>query len=309
MIPAHHSASPDVQDLDHRVQSVLRQGDQVLLAPVCPQGDLPLHEAFHVADLIPDGRCLFIPHGRRCVLHILLQFFQDAFIIPAQETQDSLHHLPVCLFSALSGAGRKAPADIIVHTGTFQGFGRQRLCAGTDRENIPHSFDYLANSIGADIRSEIPCAVLLHFPAELQPWKRLPHINLQIGIVLVILQQDIVIGFMKLDQVAFQDQRFQVGLAQQDVKIIDMGNHRCHFGRMGCITEIAPHPVFQVDRLAHIDNLACRVLHQVATGRVRKHPDLLFQLFTPSDHCRFSPFLSGIKRSGAPASVVFIPGC
>ena len=101
----------------------------------------------------------------------------------------------------------------------------------------------------------------------------------------VILQQDVVIRFVQFDQVAFKDQRFQVGFAQQDVEIADMRDHRFHLGRVGRLPEIAPDPVLQVHGLAHIDDLARVVLHQVTAGRVRQHPDLFFQSFAPAVHC------------------------
>ena len=83
---------------------------------------------------------------------------------------------------------------------------------------------------------------------------------------------------MELYQVAFQCQRLQIGIAQQDVKVIHLRHHGGYLGGMLLGMEIAAHAVFQVDRLAHIDDLAL-MLHQVAAGAVGQHGQLGSQVF------------------------------
>ena len=165
MIAAYHPAAPDIQDLDHRVQPVLGQGNQVLLAAVCPQGNLSFHQALHIPDLVPDRRGFFKTQRRSRLFHILFQFLQHTVIVPAQETQNTLHHFPVCFLRAFSCAGSQASADVIIHTGPFGRLRRQNLFAGADGKHIPHRFNHLAYRIGADIRSEILCPVHFHYPA------------------------------------------------------------------------------------------------------------------------------------------------
>ena len=43
MVAADHAAAADVDQLNHGVQPVLRNGEDVLLAPVSLDGDLPFH--------------------------------------------------------------------------------------------------------------------------------------------------------------------------------------------------------------------------------------------------------------------------
>ena len=289
MISSDHPPAAHIKDLDHRVQPVLRHCDQVLLAPVGPQGDLSFHQAFHVADPVADLRCLLVAHGRRRFLHVLLQPPDHHRVVAAQETQDALHHFPVGFLRAQARAGRQTAADVVVHAGALRVLRRQRLAAGADREDVPHGLDHLPDRVRADIRPEILRAVLLHPAAQLQPGKRLAQVNLQVGIVFVILEQDVVIRFVLLDQVAFQDQGFQVRFAQEDVEIVDMGDHGRYLRRMGRVPEIAPDPVFQVHRLADVDDRPGSVLHQITAGGIRQHPDLLLQLLTPVGHRRL-PF-------------------
>ena len=86
-----------------------------------------------------------------------------------------------------------------------------------------------------------------------------------------------------LDQVAFQAQSFQVGVAQQHVEIGDMGNHCRYLGGVSGIAEVGADAVFQVDGLADVDDGTLRVLHQVAAGAFRQLGDLQLQVFTPVD--------------------------
>ena len=105
----------------------------------------------------------------------------------------------------------------------------------------------------------------------------------------VIDAKDVVIRFVQFDQIAFQDQRFQVRLAQQHVKIVNVRDHCRHLGGMRRIPEIAPHPVLQVDGFADVDDLTRGILHQITAWGIRQHPDLFLQFFSPVDHCLF-PF-------------------
>ena len=91
---------------------------------------------------------------------------------------------------------------------------------------------------------------------------------------------------MELYQVAFQRQRLQIGIAQQDVKVIHLRHHGGYLGGMLLGMEIAAHAVFQVDRFAHIDDLAL-MLHQVAAGAVGQHGQLGSQVFAQHRARRF----------------------
>ena len=69
---------------------------------------------------------------------------------------------------------------------------------------------------------------------------------------------------MQFDQVALEDQRLEVGFAQQDVKIVDVGDHRVHLRRMDGITKITADPVLQVHSFSDVYDGAFPVFHQVA---------------------------------------------
>ena len=69
---------------------------------------------------------------------------------------------------------------------------------------------------------------------------------------------------MPLDEGIFQDQGLKLAVGNDDVKVVDLGHHGPGlFGVGGQIGKILAHPVFQGLGLAHIDDLALGVLHDV----------------------------------------------
>ena len=305
MIPSDHPSAPDIQDLHHGVQAVLCQRDQVLFTAVCSKCDLALHQAPDLLHFIADLRCLLISHFRRGFFHLFLKLFEHQLIIPVQEVQYAAHHFRVFRFRTFPGARRHAAAEFPVHAGTLRADRRKRLPAGAKRKHIPYGFNHLAYCVCADIRAKIFSTVPFHPAGDFQPRKRLTEIRFQVGIVLVVLKQYVVIRFMVFDQIAFEDQCFQVGFAQEDLKIVDVGDHGFHFGRMCGIPEIAPDAVLEIDRLPDIDHRAVPVLHQVTSGRIRQHADLLFEFFAPVFHRYFSALTSACSSSIPVCSVVW----
>ena len=95
--------------------------------------------------------------------------------------------------------------------------------------------------------------------------------------MLIILQKDVILRLMQLDQVAFQNQRFEVRIAEHDIKIIDPGDHRAHLDRVRLgVGKILADAVFEVDRLADVDDFPL-AFHQVATRTGRQFFNFEFQ--------------------------------
>ena len=91
--------------------------------------------------------------------------------------------------------------------------------------------------------------------------------DLDIKVPLVILQQNVVLWLMLLDETAFQHQSLIFGVGDDVVIIIDLGHHFCHLGGMiRRPAEIAGDPLFQILRLADINDLPGLLLHDVYAG-------------------------------------------
>ena len=288
VVAADHASAADVENVYHRVQAVLGQGDDVLFAAVGLDGNLPFHQALHVADFIPQRSGSLVLHLGGAVHHVLAQHLQHLVVIAAQEGQHAVHHVPVFRLGALAGAGGHALADLIIDAGAGGILQRQLLAAGAQGKYAAHRLDHLADRRRADVGPEVLHAVLGlgalgHAAGQFKPGEGLLQVDTQIRIMLVILEEDVVVGFVQLDEVALQAQGLQVGGAQEDVEIVNVGDHRGHLGGMLGVTEIGAHPVFEVHRLADVDDRALRVLHEVAAGGFGQHGDLGLQLFAPID--------------------------
>ena len=289
VVAADHAAAADVDQLNHGVQPVLRNGEDVLLAPVGLDGDLPFHQPLHVADFVADDGSALVLHLCRVVHHFAVQHVQYLLVVAAEERQHAVHHVPVLLFGAFSGARCEAFADFVVDARAAGCFQRQFLPARPQGEHAANCVDDLPNRRRADVWAEVLRAVLLHPPGEGQARERLFQVDAQVRIMLIVLEKDVVVRFMQLDEVAFEAQRFEVAVAQENVEVVDVGNHGGDFRRVLRVAEVGADAVFEVDRLADVDNRAVFVLHQVAAGAFGQHPDFQLQLFAPVDFCHKIP--------------------
>ena len=289
MVAADHASAPDVENMHHRVQTILGQGDDILLAPVGLDGNLAFHQALHIADLVAKGGGALVLHSGSAVHHVLAQHLEHLLVVSPQEGQHTVHHVPVGLFGTLARTGRHALANLIVDAGPGGRLQRQFLAAGSQRKHAAHRLDHLPDCRSADVGAEVlhtvllPSGLLFYAPCQLQTRKGLLQIHSQVGIMLVILQEDVIVRLVQLDEVALQAQRLQIGIAQEDIEIVDMTDHRRNLGGVLRITEIGAHAVLQIDRLADIDDGALRILHQVAARAFGEHADLGFELLTPVD--------------------------
>ena len=93
--------------------------------------------------------------------------------------------------------------------------------------------------------------------------------DFDVGVAFVILELDVIKRLVFLDQVHFQDQRFQLRTDDDPFNILDFVYQlTCPgiFPRAGM--EIGTHSVADVYCLAHINYLSLVILHQVTAGLV-----------------------------------------
>ena len=212
VVAAEHPPAAHIDDLHHGVQAVLAEGDDVLLAAVGADGDLPLHQPAHVPDLVAVGGGFLVLHALRGLLHAAGQLVNDRLVIAGEEGQHAVHHVPVLGLGALPRARREAFLDVVIDAGAHGPLQREGQLAGAQREHVAHRVDHLLHRRRADVGPKVPRAVLLHPPRERQPREGLMQVHAQIGIVLVVLEEDVVIGPVLLDEVALQAQRLQVAV-------------------------------------------------------------------------------------------------
>ena len=114
------------------------------------------------------------------------------------------------------------------------------------------------------IRPVIPGFVLLHPSCKQHPGIGFLHRHFNKRITLVILEHGVVFGTVLFDQVALQHQRLQLGIRDDILKPGNLGHHPLNLGALvPAGLKILPHPVFQADGLAHVnDGIRC-IVHNI----------------------------------------------
>ena len=294
VLPADHVPAAHEQHLHHRVQAVLMHRQDVLIAAAHIDGLLPLHQALHRADAVAIDARLLKAHRRGRLLHLLSQVAQYGLALAREELDHLIHVQVVFVARAQARARGQALADLVMQTGPARPV--HRIGARAQREHLAQHIQHLAHAAPAHVWPEVARAVLLHAAHHLHAREVLGDIYAQVGVVLVVLEEDVVVGLVQLDEVALQDQRFEVGVDQDDVKVIDLLDHGRHLGRVLARLEVRAHAVFEVLGLADIDDLSVG-LHQVTSGAVGQLLDLEAQQFVHAGR----PFGWGAAagRSGA----------
>ena len=82
---------------------------------------------------------------------------------------------------------------------------------------------------------------------------------------------------MLLDEVVLEDERFEFGLADDELDVPDARHQAPGLGVQPLLLEVGLHPVAQHLGLAHVEQVAALVPVEVATGAQGQIPQLPFQ--------------------------------
>ena len=69
------------------------------------------------------------------------------------------------------------------------------------------------------------CPVVGQFPLDGKAGVQLFHGKTDVGVALVIFQQDIIVGLMSLDEGVFQHQGLELRPGHDGVEVVDLGDH------------------------------------------------------------------------------------
>ena len=170
---------------------------------------------------------------------------------------------------------------MIIQAGTaFADVTREFLAAAWHAEGRADGVDHLLRSASAAVGAEILCAVVLDAVRKRDPRICLAQVEPQIGIALVILQQDVVLGHIVLDERAFEHQRLELRGRADRLEMVDERDHAARLRIVGGrILKVLADAVLQFFRLADVDDRIARVLHQIDAGLIRQRQRGLFQFF------------------------------
>ena len=119
----------------------------------------------------------------------------------------------------------------------------------------------------AAVGTVVGCAIIRNFTDHGDARINLPHVQPQIGIALVVLQQNVIFWHITLDKTAFQYQCLEFRRCNDHIKMINMADHQTRFGRMRHrVDKILADAVFQFFCLAHINDIVMLIPHDIHTG-------------------------------------------
>ena len=144
-----------------------------------------------------------------------------------------------------------------------------------------NKFKNILDIHGLHIRAEIFRAVVFEFTNEVDRRIRLFHIYTQERIRLVVFEENIVSRLMLFYEIILRHKRVDFARANDIAEVVDVFKHRRNLCRAVCeVDKIGAEPVFQMLRLADVNNFAVFVQHKVYAG-IHRH---VFQFFLKINH-------------------------
>ena len=239
-------------------------GDDVQLVDTDIHDLLLIAQLLHRGDLVAQACRAFKVQRVRGGEHPLLQQLHHACAVAREELQRRFHPLVVVVRLHASRAGRTALLDVEIQAGTlFAEVLREPPAAGRQSEDLVRllhrGFDVPAVFERPDVARSV--VRLLQDVAEAAV-RLVRHAD--IAVALVVLEQDVVFRGMLLDQRAFQYQALELGIGDDVGEVVHVVHHPPHlFGVVVLRAEVLADAVFQLLRLADVDDLARLVLHDI----------------------------------------------
>ena len=104
--------------------------------------------------------------------------------------------------------------------------------------------------------------------------------DLEVGEILVILHEDIVLGCEMFDDIGLEYERLDLRLTGNDLDICDLRDHLTLGNReIIRLDEVAPHSIIETLRLADIHHLPFLVSHLIDSWRFREVGEDMLDMF------------------------------
>ncbi len=164
-------------------------------------------------------------------------------------------------------AGAEAALDVVLQAGARM-VAREIDLAAWNEEAAMDQVDETVGQVAGKVGAEVRAAVFAETPGDEDLWIAVAEGELDVGVGLVVAQQDVEARLLLLDEVVFECERF-VLVGDGDVLDIDGLAHEgaglgVGLGRLQKVADRTRRA--QVFRLADVDDLALGVLVEVAAG-------------------------------------------
>jgi len=129
-------------------------------------------------------------------------------------------------------------------------------------QGIPHGR-------GGDVRSKIERTVALQPAGDRGSGKRFPGVDAEEGIMLIVSKDDIILGLLLLDQIAFQDKGFKLALGDDILDIFYLRDHRKEArGEGGGVLEIGRYSFPKRQRLPDVKGPSAGIAKEIDSRRI-----------------------------------------
>ena len=165
-------------------------------------------------------------------------------------------------------AGAEAALDVVLQAGA-RVVAREVDLATGDEEAAVDEVDQAMREVAGEVGAEVGAAVLAQAAGDEDLGVAVAERELDVGVGLVVAQQDVEARLALLDEVIFERERFML-VGDGDVVHVDSFAHQragLGVGLRG-LEKVGAHAGAQVLRLADVDHLALGVLVEIAAGQV-----------------------------------------
>ena len=236
---------------------------------------LPLGDAADRLGLVAHPGRAFELEAVGGVAHLRLHTLQHLDAAALEKQQRVVDDGAVLLGRAVARARRDAALDVVVEAGPRIG-ARDLLCARTPREQLLHDVQRAPHRAGRGVRAEVAGAVVLDATRDRDARPIVLHVDLEVGVVLVVLEPDIVDRLVALDECRLEQQRLRLVRGDDVLERRDLIGERAHLRLEAAPRpEVRAHARAQPLRLADVEDLAPRVLHDVDAGTLGQRARLL----------------------------------
>ena len=239
---------------------------------------LAVFQRGHSAHAVTQAGGFLKPEILGCGVHLGLDA-PDKLRAAAFENIHSLADRAPVLFSArLAAAPAAACAHLVLKAGAILAdVAREHAAAIRQSERFAERIDDAHRLPASAVGAEVFCPVRVRAVGKRKARIRLPPVETQERISLVILEKDVIARLVALDEGVFQHERFKFRLGDDNVEIVHVRDHRRDLRQM-LAAEIARHAVFQRLGLADVNHLAGSVQHDINARQQRQAVGFLAQL-------------------------------
>ena len=175
-------------------------------------------------------------------------------------------------------ARAQAAVNVVLQAGARMVAREIDLATGQQKAAMDE-FDHAIGQVAGKVRAVVGRAVLAQAARDEDLGEAVGERQLDVGVSLVVAQQNVEARLALLDEVVFERQRLMLVGHQDVIEVDGLAHQRAGLGvGLRGLQQIRAHPRAQVLRLAHVDDFALGVLVEIHAGLGGKDADFLVEV-------------------------------